>query len=291
MNEGRYSGVFRVELPKRSAIAVGCFLVFAIGVADYLTGYKLGFAVFYLLPIAFMAWYAGQPWGVLTALASFVAWYFADSLARNTYPRPLVYYWNSAMRLAYFLVVAYLVRRVRASLDKEKKLARLDHLTRVPNSRAFTELAEREIARVRRHSRPLTMVYIDIDNFKKVNDEQGHSAGDELLRAVASCIKDSLRATDVVARLGGDEFAALLPETDKDQAREVVDRMQTQVADRMKAGNWPVTLSVGAVTYAEAPDSVDELLRRADKLMYAAKRDGKGSARMELAHGDPAEER
>ena len=92
MKVGRHPGLFRAELPKRPAIAVGCLLVLAIGVVDYVTGYKLGFAVFYLLPIALIAWYAGQPWGLLTALASFVAWYFADSLARNTYPRPLVYY-------------------------------------------------------------------------------------------------------------------------------------------------------------------------------------------------------
>ena len=97
--------------------------------------------------------------------------------------------------------------------------SRSDPLTGVANSRVFLELLKREIARARRYKRPLTLAYLDLDNFKSVNDILGHAMGDKVLQTVVSTVNANIRVTDVVGRLGGDEFVLLLPETDMQGAR------------------------------------------------------------------------
>nr|MDQ3806083.1 GGDEF domain-containing protein [Acidobacteriota bacterium] len=112
-----------------------------------------------------------------------------------------------------------------------------------------------------------------------VNDHLGHSAGDRLLKSVAEIIRRDVRSIDVVARLGGDEFAVLMPETDEQAARAAVSRLRQRLALSARRHGWPVTFSIGVVTFDAPPASVDEMLRAADELMYAAKRLGKDSVR------------
>jgi diguanylate cyclase (GGDEF)-like protein len=121
------------------------------------------------------------------------------------------------------------------------------------------------------------MAYIDLDNFKTVNDRLGHTGGDQVLRAVVSHINMHLRKTDVVARLGGDEFALLFPETNQEAAQAVVIKIQSGLLEEMQQMNWPVTFSNGVVTCAVSPRSTDDLVRMADKVMYSVKREGKNA--------------
>jgi diguanylate cyclase (GGDEF)-like protein len=122
-----------------------------------------------------------------------------------------------------------------------------------------------------------------VDDFKQVNDHLGHSAGDRLLRTVADTIRENVRGIDVVARLGGDEFAILMPETDGAAAGVVVRRVRRRLLDAARAGGWPVTFSIGVVTFDTPPASCDEMLQAADDLMYAAKRHGKNAIRQRVA--------
>jgi diguanylate cyclase (GGDEF)-like protein len=131
------------------------------------------------------------------------------------------------------------------------------------------------MARSRRFRRPVTVAYIDVDDFKSVNDRFGHREGDELLRALAATMLQAVRETDLVARMGGDEFVILLPETDTASARRVMQRLTGLVHTRLEHSRWPVSISVGVVTFRECPGSVAELLNWPDRLMYAAKRQGK----------------
>jgi diguanylate cyclase (GGDEF)-like protein len=172
--------------------------------------------------------------------------------------------------------------RLRSLLAKEHELARIDVLTTVPNRRAFYEALEKERVRALRYHRPMTIAYIDLDNFKKVNDSLGHAVGDELLVEVAAGLISNLRASDYVGRLGGDEFALLLPETDATAAKAVLRKLRLRLLDEMQAHRWPVTFSIGAATFLDPPGSLDVMIRLADETMYAIKAQGKDNVSVSL---------
>jgi diguanylate cyclase (GGDEF)-like protein len=140
-----------------------------------------------------------------------------------------------------------------------------------------------EINRARRYEHPLTVVYIDLDNFKKINDLYGHITGDNLLRLVADTVKNNIRLTDTVARLGGDEFAILLPETGPELAEAITHKVQKINLEIMQKNGWPVTFSIGVVTFIDPPSTVDEILKASDHLMYVAKNNDKNNIRCEVS--------
>ena len=172
--------------------------------------------------------------------------------------------------------------RLTSLLAKEHELARIDPLTTVPNRRAFYEALDKERVRSLRYRRPLTIAYVDLDNFKKVNDSLGHAVGDELLVQVAVGLRSNLRASDYVGRLGGDEFGVILPETDATAAKLVLRKLQLQLLEEMKANSWQVTFSIGAATFLDPPDSLDVIIRMADETMYAIKARGKDNVSVSL---------
>ncbi|UCF97376.1 MAG: GGDEF domain-containing protein [Spirochaetaceae bacterium] len=252
-------------------------MVAAIGYLDRLTGTEISFSIFYLLPVAFAFWQVGLWPGLATATAGATAWLIADLAAGHFYTHPLTPYWNALMRGLIFLAVGMLLLRLKRALERETRLATRDALTGIGNWRHFEAVAGRELGRARRSGNPLSAAYIDLDNFKTVNDTLGHEAGNSLLISVASVLQESVRTIDCVARLGGDEFVVLMPETDLRGARIVVDRMRRLVEDALQEGRWPVTLSVGLVTFTRVPVSIDEMIKAADDLMYSAKKGGKNS--------------
>lgn len=136
-----------------------------------------------------------------------------------------------------------------------------------------------EIDRSTRYQHPLTIVFLDVDDFKAINDNFGHSVGDKVLMTVARTMQQSLRKTDVVARVGGDEFAILLPEAGTDAARAAISKMQRELLDEMHANHWNVTFSIGVLTFNTPPSSVDESINMADKTMYLVKNRGKNNIR------------
>jgi diguanylate cyclase (GGDEF)-like protein/PAS domain S-box-containing protein len=164
-----------------------------------------------------------------------------------------------------------------AALAAERRLARVDPLTGLANRRAFYEGAELERKRALRHSRPLSVAYVDLDNFKQINDRMGHEVGDQLLIQIGSILQNTLRAEDLAARMGGDEFAILLPENDYESARTAVYKTHRMLTDMAKDKKWPVTFSIGMVTFSVPPESVEEIVRVADDLMYSVKHNGKNS--------------
>jgi diguanylate cyclase (GGDEF)-like protein len=183
------------------------------------------------------------------------------------------------VRLSIFAFAAVTLSRLRTLLERQRALARIDGTTGAYNATAFTELLDKEILRSKRTARPFSLVFIDLDRFKALNDRFGHAAGDEALREVGTSLKRAIRANDAVGRLGGDEFAVLLPETDQGQARQALERVQDALSltlSRLRC--FPevrVTASLGAVVY-DGHDDVSSagLLRQADALMYEAKQLG-----------------
>ncbi len=166
---------------------------------------------------------------------------------------------------------------LQTALETEKNLSRIDFLTGIPNRRSFYQALTTESKRARRYQRPTTVAYLDVDNFKNVNDQLGHAIGDELLKTIGKGLESTLRETDTAARLGGDEFAILLPETDAESASVVMGKVQTCLDSAMQQRSWPVSFSVGVVTFTTPPASTDEMVKRADELMYEVKRSGKSA--------------
>ena len=168
-------------------------------------------------------------------------------------------------------------RELQVSLEDEKNLSRLDFLTGIANRRAFYEAVEREANRSKRYKRPFTLVYLDVDNFKTINDVRGHEEGDRLLRTVAAKMRKLTRQTDVVARLGGDEFALLLCECDAEAASRAVKNFGRSLTNAVQEHGWNVSFSIGARTFREPAESVDRMVKLADELMYEVKKNGKNA--------------
>jgi len=261
--------------------ASGLALVASVAVLDHLTAGKLSLSILYLVPILLVAHTAGRGPGVVLAAASALAWLAVDQTTGPVRFSAAILVWNLGLRLGLFLATALLLTTLNGALERERDLARRDVLTGLHNARSFWERADLELARAGRYVHPFTVAYIDLDNFKLVNDRGGHSAGDRLLRLVARTTQSRLRQTDVVARLGGDEFALLLPETSYEAAEVVLGTLRDLLREALRQQEFPVTFSIGAVTFQRPPQSVEELIRTADHLMYSVKRAGKDGLRHE----------
>jgi diguanylate cyclase (GGDEF)-like protein len=256
-------------------------LLLAIAAIDYLLDYRIHITAVYLVPVFFATWHVGRGAGMGVSVASALLSVGGDLLTGATYrtwlePTVMVLLWS-----AMFVVFVLTLTELRRALEMEKMLARVDPLTGIANRRQFLELAGAELHRIKRFGRPLTIAYVDLDNFKEINDRLGHEAGDDLLRAVGNAIHRRMRVTDAVGRLGGDEFALCLPETGTEVAGWVLEQVRAQILAALPPRCRSVTVSIGAVTYFEPAESVEEMLRRADQALYAAKRDGKNQVKQE----------
>lgn len=255
-------------------------MIGAIGLLDHVTGIELRLYPLYVAPVALVAWRLGLRAGFVTSTLALATWAVSNLLAGVTTP---LWAWvlNSLAHVAAFSVVVALVAFLQRSKTAERRLARSDPLTGILNARAFYEVASVELNRQRRYPRPMTLAFVDLDNFKGVNDRHGHKIGDRALVEVANAMRAATRVTDILARLGGDEFALLLPETDLEGARRLLQRLSASVAQAMAASSWPVSCSIGAVTFDTPPDSVDAIVTAADHLMYQVKASGKNAVHIE----------
>lgn len=256
-------------------LTMGIISLVAVAFFDYVTGPELSFSLFYLIPIFIFSWSFSGNVGGMVALLSAITWVVIEILTDPKEANAFVYLWNAIIRFGFFLLPALLLK----SLEQERKHARTDYLTGAVNNRYFNELAQRELDRAIRYKRHFTVAFIDLDNFKTVNDTFGHTFGDAVLRKLAENMKSSLRKTDVIARVGGDEFAVLLPETDEQSARAAISNMLEKLSKKMLEYRWPITFSIGVVTVINPDTSVDEILGIADKMMYSVKNNGKNNVK------------
>ncbi|MFH1808117.1 MAG: diguanylate cyclase [Pseudomonadota bacterium] len=264
--------------PSRSplaALVLGAIGLSVVGVLDLVTGFEIAVSPFYLFPVVSVAHYAGRRWGLLAAVLAAITWGLLDVAAGHLYTHPVIAVWNSVTRLAFFGVAAWLYGQLRETLQRERMAATHDGLTGALNRRALLDAVELELERGRRSNRPWSLLYIDLDNFKQLNDRHGHAQGDLALRAVVDEMRRTLRQLDQVARIGGDELVVLLPETAEAAAHSSAQRLRDALEGLFKAQGWPLGLSMGALTVTAHHASVNDYLQRADGLMYQAKHGGK----------------
>jgi diguanylate cyclase (GGDEF)-like protein len=250
--------------------------ILGLGIIDYKTGPDISISLFYMIPVALASWTLGRSEGILVSVACTAIGQGMDLLTGEISPDP-IYLWNAVAFLASLSIFSLLFAEIHELLNNATYLSRTDFLTGILNRRALMDAASTELDRLARTGRPFTLLYMDLDDFKSVNDTAGHEAGDSLLTQFATVLKFQLRGIDTVARMGGDEFIVILPETDDQAAEKVAPRLQSLLLEEMKQHHWSMTISIGALTCVSAPSNTDEMFRVADQLMYRAKKMGKNT--------------
>lgn len=263
-----------IYVSRSRAATVAVALVATAGLADYVTGYAMAFSLFYLLPVLLATHVLGKRAGLMVAALAAGVWTLAQLATGFPDFNGLRSAWNLLMRLGILLLVAYLL----LALETEMKDARYDYLTDLSNRRQFMRVLDAERNRSARTGNPYSIMYLDINHFKTLNDTLGHAAGDEALRIVATTLHTLSRRMDVPARMGGDEFAVLLPDTDATECRVIAERIDRAIAGEFEKRQWPVGISIGMVTACGIEETIEEILHTADKTMYQTKR---GEARQE----------
>lgn len=272
---------------KSFLLTLGFLLAALQSVINYLIGPDIALFIFYLLPVSLVSWLVSRRAAIFVSVASAAGYFLTEQLSGHFDERPLFPYFNGLAQLGAFLFVTYFVSALRRSHQQERELARTDDLTGVINRRSFFEASHQEINRARRHRHPFTVAYMDVDDFKLINDRYGHSIGDAVLKSVSQTIKDTIREIDVVARLGGDEFVILMPETDEAEAQTVVARVHRDIMNKIHEHGWPITFSIGVVTWMTPPRTVDIMLKQADEAMYGVKNSGKNQVTHLKLSGEP----
>ena len=260
--------------PRSAFMALSVATAVLVGVVDWATGPDLSLIIFYLVPVLVVAWLCAPRTAVALAVLIALEWLVIASLGPDSGASDVVLLWNAVVRLAFFLLVVWLVVEQRHLLRELQRQAATDHLTGALNRRAFTEAAERELARSRRRSEPVTVLYLDLDGLKEANDTIGHEAGDQMIEHVAATARRVLRAEDLFARAGGDEFVALLPGADQPEGVAIARRLLEGMAT--PSDGVPVSASIGAWTEVAPQEEVEVLLQHADRCMYEAKQAGGG---------------
>ena len=209
-------------------------------------------------------------------------------------PETLSYWVMLFALIAPIVLVAYITTMlsadIRYAMAKIKRISDTDELTGVYNMRSFSTILRRTFQQSVRHAHPLSIVMIDSDNLKAVNDTHGHNAGNKLLQHLVYKVSEELRRTDIVARYGGDEFIVLLPETGRQGAMETAERIRQafEISRFEYRGNsLGVTVSLGLASYPEDGANVDVIVDKADKALYRAKRLGRNQTALYEPGDDP----
>ncbi|WP_448549665.1 GGDEF domain-containing protein [Thalassotalea fusca] len=275
-----------LERRTTTAVIVICLLVvlFIVAVAISLNSIDIVEPLF-ILPIVIVSWYGGRTAGFsLVALIVTLSLFVKHSILEISFLYPGAIF-HLIFHVISYLLIAILVINFRDSHNEESLLASTDGLTGLLNTRSFSIELANEILRSIRYEHIFSLAYIDIDNFKHINDSIGHQEGDKLLTVVSRCLSSSLRKTDIVARLGGDEFAVIFPETGQQEVKSAFANASNALKRKMKNNKWSVSFSVGIVTFEKLPTDIKEAIKISDELMYTVKKNKKNDVAFQVWQG------
>lgn len=256
---------------------VGGLAVLTIVLAfDALLGFNSSAKWLYVLPIWVATRQGGRHTGLLVVLATAALLAIVEAQTRHIASGDLVR--DSVLRLCALSIVMLIVAQAEESVKDHRQLAMKDPLTGLFNRRALTDFAQAALRRARCVEEPLTAVVIDCDGFKSLNDTYGHHAGDHVLRILARLLESETRASDLVARLGGDEFVAIFPNSDTEEVRHIMHRIEQLFEQAVMDAGYECTISFGFAPLEEEANTIDNLIAKADKAMYRRKEHRKGIA-------------
>jgi len=268
-----------LPLLSKALLYIAAFLAVVLiwAINFYYTWPEMQFSLMYLVPVAWVTWRTGRAGGVILAIASTVAWASMEALQNPFFGHSVLTYLNVATIAVLFLSFVFILAKLKDALLRETELSRTDGLTGIANRRAFLEELGQEIKRTLRDNHPMTVVYLDVDDFKTINDTLGHHKGDECLLLVAQTIRGELRSTDTIARMGGDEFAIITGDASLESRTMIEQRLAGIIEQRNNAAgrDYKLVLSVGVLKCDISMQglTIEDLLAKADALMYEQKRE------------------
>ncbi|HVL77278.1 MAG TPA: GGDEF domain-containing protein [Noviherbaspirillum sp.] len=266
-------------MSENRVISLGVVGVALVALADAALNFEISLVALHMLPVLVVTWYTSLRWGMfilvlMTVITVLLTINFAPPASN-----PLYRYLDLSSDFVAMMLLVFVQSRLREAYRTVRRQSRTDVLTGCLNRSGFHEQLQAEVVRQKRYGHAFSLLYLDVDNFKTLNDTQGHQAGDALLTELGRLLLARLRKTDSAGRLGGDEFAVLLRETGLAAAQHIADEMKAELERTSRGHRWPVGFSIGIVCFSVPPASADEALHRADELMYEAKRGGKNTLR------------
>ena len=275
---GFLQGDFWAGWRRWAAWAACISTIFLLGALRAATDAEFTFVSLAVLPVLAIAWIGGTRNGLYAACLAAGMWALGDITSEQHFNTPWIPWANAVTRLMTYCLVALLASQVRLQFEREHENATRDTLTGLHNRRAFFEAGAAEVELSKRYRQPLAVIFLDLDDFKQLNDSKGHDAGDAALRATASALTGTMRANDRLARLGGDEFAMLLPQIGYEAAIAAGQKISKAV-DRALCDLPPVKGSLGVAWFGSADRPFPAMLKAADELMYEVKQCGKHDMR------------
>lgn len=265
------------HLPRNETSLLSVLFATLIAIPDELSHHEVSWSLFYLAPISIATWYTGRRRGFCLALYCSIVSLLPDIVSTSfDHAHQIAVIWNALTHVVSYLFVVILLDLICQHVTLTQTQANTDILTGILNRRAFTEVLQHAVLMSRREGKPLTLAYVDVDNFKLVNDKFGHGEGDQVLQLIARSLVEFIRETDVVGRIGGDEFAIILPNTPAAEAETMLLRLHESAQTALQLRCPQAGLSIGAVSFIIPADNVVSVLATADSVMYEVKLQGKG---------------
>lgn len=269
----------------KSTIVMLALFVMVVA-TDWVTGVAVNVNVLYMIVCALAVWCLGQRPGMVLAIAAGLATAVIRHVEMGhkgevALNGPYAEIWNTGARLAAFMFIGIVADALRMTLALERWRGSIDGLTGALNKGAFQHQMTAAVDRARARDGALVMAFIDLDGFKRVNDEHGHSVGDHVLRTLGAGAAREIRSTDLFARMGGDEFAALMEARSCEEGERIVELLHGRLTAILATTGLDVTCSMGALVMSGRDAAFDDhVMERADALMYEVKRAGKNSFRV-----------
>ncbi len=277
-----YVHFYQKETLTKLAVETWVMIVFTTWVTWYSGQIHSPLLNLYLLPIIASALILGKLMTTIETLVVIVCYLVMAHEPGKNGVNTISYWGTMAALIAPVVLVAYITTMLRADIRyavaRIKRISDTDELTGVYNMRAFSAILRRTFQQSVRHDHPLSIVMLDSDNLKAVNDTHGHEAGNRLLQHMIRKVSEELRRSDTIARYGGDEFTVLLPETDRRGAMETAERIRKSVEMSqfdVRGTNITTTVSLGVASYPDDGGNVDILVDKADRALYRAKQRGR----------------
>lgn len=264
-----------LQAPKLSMV-ISIILLASVSFLDTHTGRGIVVSPLYIVVVFCFAFSTPPLFGISALCVGLLIKFmiiFGEAAANNVnISIPAINFSISSTSWILSFIIAYSLRGYAQELQV---LSHNDPLTELMTRRYIKDVVPGRLSEARDRNHNIAIASIDLDNFKVVNDTQGHSVGDSVLKTVARIMKDVVRANDVVIRMGGDEFVIIFFDTRNGIAEHVIKRCIQNLDQSMARNQWPITFSVGVVEFTEVPDSFEAAIRLTDRVMYKAKRGGK----------------